>query len=54
MANMKHDKRIHQLRGFTGSQIVANNLNKLTEESEILFSGGKKVQDAYSRDLLLR
>ena len=49
MANMKpYDKRIHQLRGFTGSQIVANNLNKLTEESEILFSGGKKVQDAYS------
>ena len=49
MANMKpYDKRIHQLRGYTGSQIVANNLNKLTEESEILFSGGKKVQDAYS------
>jgi len=49
MANMKpYDNRIHQLRGFTGSQIVANNLNKLTEESEILFSGGKKVQDAYS------
>ena len=49
MANMKpYDMRIHQLRGFTGSQIVANNLNKLTEESEILFSGGKKVQDAYS------
>ena len=49
MANMKpYDKRIHQLRGFTGSQIVANNLNKLTEKSEILFSGGKKVQDAYS------
>ena len=49
MANMKpYDARIHQLRGFSGSQIVANNLNKLTEESEILFSGGKKVQDAYS------
>ena len=49
MANMKpYDKRIHQLRGYTGSEIVANNLNKLTEESEILFSGGKKVQDAYS------
>ena len=49
MANMKpYDMRIHQLRGFTGSQIVANNLNKLTEESEILFGGSKKVQDAYS------
>ena len=49
MANMKpYDRKIHQLRGFAGSQIVANNLNKLTEESEILFSGGKKVQDAYS------
>ena len=49
MANMKpYDKRIHQLRGYTGSQIVANNLNKLTEESEILFGGSKKVQDAYS------
>ena len=49
MANMKpYDKRIHELRGFSGSQIIANNLNILTEESEILFSGGKKVQDAYS------
>ncbi|MFL2940561.1 MAG: histidine ammonia-lyase [Candidatus Poseidoniales archaeon] len=49
MANMKpYDKRIHELRGFNGSQIIANNLNILTEDSEILFSGGKKVQDAYS------
>ena len=49
MANMKpYDKRIHELRGFSGSQIIANNLNILTENSEILFSGGKKVQDAYS------
>ena len=49
MANMKpYDKRIHELRGFSGSQIIANNLNILTEDSEILFSGGKKVQDAYS------
>ena len=48
-ANMKpYDKRIHELRGFSGSQIIANNLNILTEDSEILFSGGKKVQDAYS------
>ena len=49
MANMKpYDSRIHELRGFNGSQIIANNLNILTEDSEILFSGGKKVQDAYS------
>ncbi len=48
-ANMKpYDKRIHQLRGFRGSQKVAANLNILTENSEILFSGEKKVQDAYS------
>ena len=48
-ANMKpYDKRIHSLRGFKGSQKIAANLNLLTEESEILFSGGKKVQDAYS------
>lgn len=48
-ANMKpYDKRIHSLRGFKGSQKIAENLNLLTEESEILFSGEKKVQDAYS------
>ena len=45
MANMKpYDARIHQLRGFSGSQIVANNLNKLTEESEILFREVKKCR----------
>jgi len=43
-----YDKRIHQLRGFRGSQRVASNLNILTENSEILFGGEKKVQDAYS------
>ena len=48
-ANMKpYDKRIHSLRGFEGSQKIAANLNLLTEDSEILFSGEKKVQDAYS------
>jgi len=48
-ANMKpYDKRIHELRGFEGSQKIAANLNLLTEDSEILFSGEKKVQDAYS------
>ncbi len=48
-ANMKpYDERIHTLRGFKGSQKIAANLNLLTAESEILFSGEKKVQDAYS------
>ena len=48
-ANMKpYDKRIHHLRGFKGSQKIAANLNLLTTESEILYSGEKKVQDAYS------
>jgi len=48
-ANMKpYDKRIHTLRGFKGSEMIAANLNLLTTESEILFSGEKKVQDAYS------
>ena len=48
-ANMKpYDERIHTLRGFTGSQKIAANLNILTEKSKILFSGEKKVQDAYS------
>ncbi|MEE3242204.1 MAG: aromatic amino acid ammonia-lyase [Candidatus Thermoplasmatota archaeon] len=49
MANMKpYDKRIHVLRGFSGAQEVAANLNLITKDSEILFSGKKKVQDAYS------
>ncbi len=49
MANMKpYDKRIHVLRGFQGSQKVSKNLNLITTDSEILFSGKKKVQDAYS------
>jgi histidine ammonia-lyase len=48
-ANMKpYDGRIHALRGFKGSQKIASNLNLLTAESDILFSGEKKVQDAYS------
>ena len=48
-ANMKpYDKRIHSLRGFAGSQKIAANLNLLTKDSKILFSGEKKVQDAYS------
>ncbi|MBT4059463.1 MAG: aromatic amino acid lyase [Euryarchaeota archaeon] len=48
-ANMTpYDNRLHELRGFQGSIDTAANLLKLTENSEILASGGKKVQDAYS------
>jgi histidine ammonia-lyase len=48
-ANMTpYDARLHELRGFIGSQRVASNLLRLTEGSEILAKSGKKVQDAYS------
>ena len=48
-ANMTpYDARLHELRGFAGSQRVASNLRRLTEGSNILVSAGKKVQDAYS------
>ena len=48
-ANMTpYDARLHELRGFAGSQRVASNLRRLTEGSQILVSEGKKVQDAYS------
>jgi histidine ammonia-lyase len=48
-ANMlPYDHRLHELRGFAGSQIVAANLRRLTEGSEIMEAQGKKVQDAYS------
>lgn len=43
-----YDNRLHELRGFSGSIETAANLLRLTEGSEILASGGKKVQDAYS------
>ena len=48
-ANMTpYDSRLHELRGFQGSEKVASNLRRLTEGSEILAGAGKKVQDAYS------
>tara|TARA_B100000029_G_scaffold397977_1_gene396388 strand:- start:976 stop:2502 length:1527 start_codon:yes stop_codon:yes gene_type:complete len=48
-ANMRpYKSKIHELRGFTGSQKVAKNIMKLTEGSEILNSKNKKLQDAYS------
>jgi histidine ammonia-lyase len=48
-ANMTpYDSKLHELRGFVGSQQVASNLLLLTNSSEILSGTGKKVQDAYS------
>ena len=48
-ANMTpYDARLHELRGFSGSQTVASNLRRMTEGSEIMAAEGKKVQDAYS------
>lgn len=50
LANMKpYDIRLHQLRGFKGSQISAANINKCFEGSDLLSGKVKtKVQDAYS------
>ena len=45
---LPYDARLHELRGFTGSQKVASNIRRLTEGSHILAQDGKKVQDAYS------
>ena len=42
------DPRLHELRGFKGSIQTASNLLRLTEDSGIVKSSGKKVQDAYS------
>jgi histidine ammonia-lyase len=43
-----YDNRLHELRGFEGSIQTAENLLRLTADSQILASAGKKVQDAYS------
>jgi len=42
------DQRIHELRPFNGQNVVAENIRRLVEESEILAEGSPKVQDAYS------
>ena len=48
-ANMiPYDPKLHELRGFVGSQKTASNLRKMTQNSEIMAQSGKKVQDAYS------
>jgi histidine ammonia-lyase len=48
-ANMQaYDPHIHSVRGYPGAQECAENLRKLTKDSELLKLPGKKVQDAYS------
>lgn len=48
-ANMNaYDERIHRVRGYAGAQECAENIRRLTDESELLKMPGKKVQDAYS------
>ena len=48
-ANMKaFDNRLHTLRGYDGAIKTASNIRRIAEGSELLFSGRKKVQDAYS------
>ncbi len=48
-ANMAaYDERIHRARGYPGAIACAENIRRLTEDSEMLKQPGKKVQDAYS------
>lgn len=48
-ANMKpYDTRLHRERGFRGAIVSAQNILKLTADSQILAQEGKRVQDAYS------
>ncbi|MEO0079809.1 MAG: histidine ammonia-lyase [candidate division WOR-3 bacterium] len=48
-ANMAaYDERIHRVRGYQGAIACAENIRRLTEDSELLRQPGKKVQDAYS------
>jgi histidine ammonia-lyase len=48
-ANMAaYDERIHKVRGFAGAVTCAENVRRITADSEMLKQPGKKVQDAYS------
>lgn len=48
-ANMKaYDERLHKVRGFSGAVECAENVRRITKDSELLAQKGKKVQDAYS------
>ncbi|MFC2172060.1 histidine ammonia-lyase [Acidobacteriota bacterium] len=47
-ANMTaYDERIHKARGYRGSIDCAENIRRITEGSELLKQGRKKVQDSY-------
>jgi len=47
--NMKaYDERLHLVRGYPGALATAENIRRLTEGSELLAQGKKKVQDCYS------
>ncbi|HYA54757.1 MAG TPA: histidine ammonia-lyase [Thermoplasmata archaeon] len=43
-----YDHRVHDVRGFPGAKACAENIRKITQDSELLKRPGKKVQDAYS------
>ena len=45
---MAFDDRLHRLRGYEGAIDCADNIRRITEGSELLAAGRKKVQDAYS------
>ena len=48
-ANMSgYDDRLHRARGHKGAITSAENIRRITENSEMLAQKGKKVQDAYS------
>jgi histidine ammonia-lyase len=48
-ANMKaYDERLHKVRGFPGAVDCAENIRRISEDSQLLAQKGKKVQDAYS------
>jgi len=48
-ANMAaYDERIHKVRGYGGAITCAENVRRITDDSEMLKQKGKKVQDAYS------
>jgi len=42
------DPRIHELRPFVGQIVVAENMRRLLDGSELIAKGSGKVQDAYS------
>jgi len=48
-ANMSgYDDRLHRARGHKGAITSADNIRRITADSEMLEQKGKKVQDAYS------